>query len=191
VSLIYKGEDWLNKKIGYYTVVGLGTPVKYESQDCLVTRWRVKCDCGTEKQISKWHIVYGNVTGCENCVKDRIRFEESHNWNSEAKNVTGMYYGKIKAAAKKRKIQFKITREEMDEIFQKQNGKCLYTNMDLFFETSGKKGNASLDRINSSLGYIKENVQWVHKKVNIIKWDLTHEEFVNFCKTVTENYNGV
>lgn len=79
----------------------------------------------------------------------------------------------------------------MDEVFQKQNKKCAYTNIDLFFETSGKKGNASLDRINSSLGYTKENVQWVHKKVNIIKWDLSHEEFINFCKTVTENYNGV
>ena len=191
MSLVYKGENWLNKKVGHYTVIGSGSSVKYKSQSCSIPKWKVKCDCGTEKEISKWHIVYGNVLGCDNCVKERLRFEDSHHWNSDAKNVTGMYYGKIKAAAKKRKISFAITREEMDEVFQKQNKKCAYTNIDLFFETSGKKGNASLDRINSSLGYTKENVQWVHKKVNIIKWDLSHEEFINFCKTVTENYNGI
>ena len=190
MSLLYKGKSWLNKKIGHYTVIGEGIPQKYKSQSSKTETWKVKCDCGTIKDISKWHIVYGNVSGCEHCIKDRICFDTCKNWNSEAKSVTGMYFGKIKAAANKRKIPFNITREEMDEIFQKQNKKCIYTNMELYFESHGKKGNASLDRINSLLGYTKENVQWVHKKVNIIKWDLEHKDFINFCKLVTENYNN-
>lgn len=60
--------------------------------------------------------------------------------------------------------------------------------MELAFEFSGCKGTASPDRIDSSLGYTKDNVQWVHKDVNTIKWDLSHDRFVKLCKTITENF---
>lgn len=45
----------------------------------------------------------------------------------------------------------------------------------------------SLDRIDSTKGYIEGNVQWVHKSVNIMKSTLTQEQFINFCKLVAEN----
>lgn len=184
----YKGESWLNKRVGLYTVIGVGEKAKYTNQK--VTLWKVKCDCGSQKQISKWHIIYGNVMGCCNCIKDRVRFDDCKNWNSTAKNVTGMYFQKIRKSAEKRNIPFAITREEMDDVFQQQNGKCRYLGLPLSFETHGKKGTASLDRINSKLGYTKDNIQWVHKDVNTIKWDLSHEDFVRICKTISENFNG-
>jgi hypothetical protein len=185
---MYKNESWLGKTIGKYTITGFGGKEKYKSQT--VEMWKVKCECGTEKKLSKWHLIYGHVSGCSDCVGDRIRFSDCKNWNSEAKNVTGMYYGKIKAAAEKRKIPFNITREEMDDVFQSQNGKCKYLGLPLYFETHGIKGNASLDRIDSSKGYTKQNIQWVHKDVNTIKWDLSHEAFIGICKTIAENFNG-
>jgi hypothetical protein len=187
MSLEYKGENWLNKKVGNYTVIGEGSPVKYKSQNHEIQRWKVQCDCGTIKELSKWHLVYGKVTGCESCVRTRIKSDLSKNWNSEAKNVTGMYFGKIKDAAKKRNIPFEITREYMDEVFQKQNGKCAYTNMNLYFETNGIRGTASLDRIDNTKGYIPCNIQWIHKHVNTMKWDLSENEFLNICKIITEN----
>ena len=184
----YKGESWLNKRVGLYTVVGSGEKAQYTNQQ--VTLWKVKCDCGCQKQISKWHIIYGKVSGCCNCIKDRVRFDDCKNWNSTAKNVTGMYFHKIRKAAEKRSIPFLITREEMDDVFQSQSGKCRYLGVSLTFETHGKRGTASLDRINSKLGYSKDNIQWVHKDVNTIKWDLSHEDFVRICKTISENFNG-
>jgi hypothetical protein len=101
-----------------------------------------------------------------------------------------MYFHKIRKAAEKRSIPFLITREEMDDVFQSQGGKCRYLGVPLTFETHGKRGTASLDRINSKLGYSKDNIQWVHKDVNTIKWDLSHEDFVRICKTISENFNG-
>ena len=65
----YKGESWLNKRVGLYTVVGVGEKAKYANQQ--VALWKVKCDCGSQKQISKWHIIYGNVTGCCNALSTR------------------------------------------------------------------------------------------------------------------------
>jgi hypothetical protein len=46
---------------------------------------------------------------------------------------------------------------------------------------------ASLDRIDSSKGYFKGNVQWIHKDLNVMKMDLTEEKFIDYCKLVYEN----
>ena len=47
--------------------------------------------------------------------------------------------------------------------------------------------NASLDRIDSKLGYIEDNVQWVTSKVNMMKQHYTQEEFLEVCGNVA-NY---
>ena len=55
--------------------------------------------------------------------------------------------------------------------------------LELRFQTTRKDydATASLDRIDSSKGYIKGNVQWVHKNINYMKQEMTNEEFlVNF-----------
>lgn len=48
-------------------------------------------------------------------------------------------------------------------------------------------GTASLDRIDSSKGYVEGNVHWVHKDINIMKWDFPLETFIKMCKFVAEN----
>jgi hypothetical protein len=49
-----------------------------------------------------------------------------------------------------------------------------------------REGTASLDRIDSSKGYSKDNVQWVHKRLNAVKQNLTPEEFLFWCIKVVE-----
>ena len=46
---------------------------------------------------------------------------------------------------------------------------------------------ASLDRIDSTKGYFIENVQWVHKYVNIMKWHTANQEFIEWCKLIAAN----
>ena len=60
------------------------------------------------------------------------------------------------------------------------------TGIDLTFDTlvNTFDGTASLDRIDSSKGYTKDNVQWVHKDINYIKRDLSDSEFITLCKKV-------
>ena len=43
---------------------------------------------------------------------------------------------------------------------------------------------ASVDRIDSTKGYLKGNVQWVHKSINQMKSNRTDEEFIALCKAV-------
>lgn len=44
-----------------------------------------------------------------------------------------------------------------------------------------------MDRIDSNVGYTKENVQWVHKRINIMKQNLQEDEFLYLCKLIVEN----
>lgn len=51
---------------------------------------------------------------------------------------------------------------------------------------------ASLDRIDSTKGYTLDNIQWVHKHINVMKMDLDQEYFIKLCKLVTKkSKNGV
>ena len=47
---------------------------------------------------------------------------------------------------------------------------------------------ASLDRIDNSKGYLKGNVQWVHKDVNMAKGTMKNDSFIAMCKTIA-NFN--
>lgn len=50
---------------------------------------------------------------------------------------------------------------------------------------------ASIDRIDSSNGYIEDNIQWVHKDVNMMKQKMTNIELIEMCKLIVENNNEV
>ena len=49
--------------------------------------------------------------------------------------------------------------------------------------------NISIDRINSSLGYTKDNVQLFAAIVNGMKTDLPDSEFIKICSIITDNNN--
>ncbi len=48
---------------------------------------------------------------------------------------------------------------------------------------------ASLDRIDSSKGYTKDNIQWVHKHVNLMKHKFDQKYFVDICKLIANHEN--
>jgi hypothetical protein len=50
-----------------------------------------------------------------------------------------------------------------------------------------KNRTASLDRIDSSKGYTKNNIQWIYKPINSMKRDYTQERFIELCKLVAKN----
>ncbi|MGB1154270.1 MAG: hypothetical protein ACPG4F_08835 [Paracoccaceae bacterium] len=43
---------------------------------------------------------------------------------------------------------------------------------------------ANIDRIDNQFGYIKENIQLVHKMVNMCKQQYEQEDFVRMCEAV-------
>lgn len=144
-------------------------------------RWLCLCLCG-EKVIKNSSALYKSKIEpqCESCLRKLSREKciiKTTYWNSIIKN------------AKIRNLEFSITKEYAYQIYLDQKCKCALSGMEIFFSPSQSKElrttkTASLDRIDSSKGYIIGNIQWVHKKINKMKMNLSEKEFVYFCDKV-------
>ena len=102
------------------------------------------------------------------------------------KDLSGKYWAIITCSARLRKLKFDVDRKYLYDLFEQQNRRCALTNLPL---TLGRleEQTASLDRIDSLQGYVKGNVQWVSKEVNIMKNKFGQDYFVNICKLVAEH----
>ena len=49
----------------------------------------------------------------------------------------------------------------------------------------------SIDRVDSEGGYTRDNVALVTPFVNIIKWDISHTDFMNIVKLIYENSSDI
>ncbi len=100
--------------------------------------------------------------------------------------ISATYWNNVLNGARNRKIKIEITIQDAWQLFLKQNKKCALTGQEIGFEAC-KSNTASLDRIDSKIGYVKGNLQWVHRDINFAKQSLSNEEFINLCKLVAEN----
>jgi len=99
------------------------------------------------------------------------------------KNIPSAYMRSLHISAAKRGLSFSITSEYLYSVWEKQSGCCAYTGIPLELGT----GEASVDRIDSSKGYIEGNVQWVLTKVNRMKWDSSEKEFLELCSLIVKS----
>jgi hypothetical protein len=157
--------------------------------------WRAICkclNCGNECFDANVQSLRADRTtscGCRRDQYEKITGERNKGYKGY-KDIRGKTWSKIKRTARRRNVPFEITIEEAWEIFEKQNRKCALSGIPLNFgkaEDKLKLTTASLDRIDSSKRYSKENVQWVHKDINIIKSIFSEEYFVNLCRLVAKN----
>lgn len=94
--------------------------------------------------------------------------------------------------AKRRHHEVNLDLEYLQEVWNKQNGKCSYSGVILQKPLYRKKNDpryvASLDRIDSSKGYVKGNIQFVSASINYMKSFLSHEQTVELCKTIAKHW---
>jgi len=112
---------------------------------------------------------------------------------------------RIKNGSDKRNLEWSkeyMTTQNLWQLMIDQNHKCALSGLDIWL-SKGKNipmqtnqrnldysgWNASLDRINSNKGYIKNNVQWVHRNINIMKNSYDENYFKKLCKMIVDNDN--
>jgi hypothetical protein len=91
--------------------------------------------------------------------------------------------------------QCTITLQYLKELWEKQGGRCPYTGWELDNPETTKDWDnrplhprrASLDRIDSSLGYVPVNVQFVSVIANFAKCDFPEDVLLQFCKAVVDS----
>jgi hypothetical protein len=80
-------------------------------------------------------------------------------------------------------------------LWDSQGGKCFYTGYDLIepvWYGRGRNWNiASIDRVDSSKGYVRGNVVWCCWACNSGKSDFTVNKYLEICKIITDNQNNI
>lgn len=118
------------------------------------------------------------------CARER-KLESHPCWQGKGK-VPKSFWRRVLDGAKARGYNVGVTHQEIADLFDEQQGLCAVTRLPLDFGTN-RTGTASLDRIDNSLGYVKGNVQWVHRDINQMKFKYSMDRFLELCALVTEN----
>lgn len=163
------------------------------SQKCV---WECRCECGNKKGIRGGDLTSKKVKSCgcllsetskENIKKSHRLYPKSAGFKGIG-DLPGRYLSIIKHRSMRKKFEYSVSKEYLWNLFKKQDELCSLTKLPIKFSKKGNEQTASLDRIDSSKGYIEGNVQWLHKDVNNIKQDYSMDEFVRYCRLITENY---
>lgn len=95
--------------------------------------------------------------------------------------------------ARSRKKLGELTLQGLFNIWEKQKGICPYSGVQLILPSYRKKNDkiyvASLDRIESSLPYDDNNIQFVSAAINYMKGELSHDETIQLCKLIAAEWN--
>jgi len=161
--------------------------------------WLFKCECG--KNVEKCRATLEqykrqNLTMSCGCKSFADKLGNKHGLWKGYGEISATHFNYLRNRAKigghrTRNLKFNLSIKYLWELFLKQNKKCAFSGEPLCFGTLAQVKNkknreplASLDRIDSTKGYVEGNVQWVHKNLNMMKQNLTDDVFINWCKKV-------
>ena len=128
-------------------------------------------------------------SSCRTAANNRKRKGTKAKENNPAwkgyKDVPGKVMSKLKRGAENRGLSFDITIQDIQEIYEKQNKSCAFSGIPLIWGHT-----ASVDRIDSREGYTIDNIQIVHKQLNMIKRDTPNAQFIEWCYLVSKHCEG-
>lgn len=143
-----------------------------------------KCDCGN-LVLKTYHDIISKIHPIMSCGCLRKK-EKNKKWTGKGK-LSGNRFGDYRRGASIRNIEFKITIDDVYNLFLEQNQKCALTGLNLIIDDNRKTCSASLDRINSEKGYTPDNIQWIHKDVNRMKNCFKEDYFIKICKLIVDH----
>lgn len=133
-----------------------------------------------ELQLIRFCIKKYKSCGCKKTQLQRKAFYQGH------EELSLSHWNSIVRSAKIRNLTVEISIKEAWDKYIEQNKRCALSGELITFSTRTNTfdGTASLDRKDSTIGYTKENIQWVHKEVNEMKWDKTERDFLVWCEKI-------
>lgn len=182
----FNKDDIINKQFSNLTVLSYShstdkTPIKHF--------YNCKCICGNEKVILRSNLISQHIKSC-GCLR-KIKGKTNKGWLGY-EDLSMSQWTSYKIKAKLRNLLFEIDIKYAWDLFILQNKLCALTNIPLIIASKNTKTTknrvettASLDRIDNTKGYIKDNVQWVHKDINWMKGTFEQQYFISLCKLVS------
>ena len=98
---------------------------------------------------------------------------------------------RVRKICNQRQKENDLTYEDLKKVWDSQNGECPYTGWKLElpnYKNLKTPKSASLDRISSNKGYIKDNIQFVSVIANFAKNDFDDSVMQKFCEAISEEH---
>ena len=151
--------------------------------------YRCRCQCGKIVEMTRWKLITDHTKSC-GCRKKRSGAANPM-WKGY-QEISRKFWSDNKARARKRKLAFEINIEEGWALYENQNRCCALSGLPLEMKAPWDNANrryhntrtASLDRIDPTKGYVRGNLQWVHKEINHMKSDTAQSRFLELCQAV-------
>jgi hypothetical protein len=163
-------------------------------------RWRgnICRSCRNEQRKYRWHNVEKHKPELVEYNRNKARLwrentdnrsslsETARTWrNSTDKGYWANKLTSIKANCRQRGMECTLTRTDLVELYEKQNGKCAVTGRELLkTRIKAQLDTCSVDRIDSSKDYHLDNIRLITHQANLSKWNGTDDELLSFCKDV-------
>jgi hypothetical protein len=158
----YNSVDEIGNIYGRLTVIAQ-LPTKHKR-----SRWRCKCECGKEKNVTGGSLRSGKVQSCGCLYRDVDAFEKR-----KPRIVD------YRRNARQRDYEFLISEEEFEAITSLS---CHYC---------GEIAPNGIDRIDNKVGYVKENLVPCCSLCNRMKLTLTTERFIEQCNKIINHKNNI
>ena len=174
--------DHTNKKYGRLTFV------EYVGFKRNQTYWRVRCDCGTTKEVAVRGVLAGDSMSC-GCLatEKRVQSCKSRTLPKEEANFVNLFHT-YKCRAKKRNIEFNLSKEEFRALVtcdckycgQKpsQVNRRAYKGKESGFLYTG------IDRVDNEQGYTVLNSVPCCFRCNTMKLDMSENEFYTQIRVI-------
>ena len=126
---------------------------------------------------------------CKSCLLNARRKRTT----SSPYNFIQRSFSQLKSARLGQSMEWSLELKDLFDLYDKQDGKCALTNEVMTYQVTGdgqghlgNDSNISLDRIDDNKGYTLDNVQYVCKRINIMRHKSTVEEFKEWCEKVSQ-----
>lgn len=141
---------------------------------------------------NKYHYRDGLDKRCNNCkTKQNKEARANYSDDKRLEKILQERWLGARDRAKYRKRLFDITKQDLMDLWNKQEGKCAISKIPMTFNMDSGRNpyNVSIDQINPAQGYTKDNIQLVCTCVNQLKSDFDMSVIINICKNILNNYD--
>lgn len=134
---------------------------------------------------------------CRKCVlasyhndprKQQAMKEQAARWQDD--NMLQYRLNSASARSNRKGLAFDITLEHLEMLWADCMGLCHYTGKPMVLSKDSKRDSVSIDRLDSSLGYVPGNVVLCKSSCNTMKGDMSEAEFAGVILELQEWATG-
>jgi len=122
---------------------------------------------------------------CKDCFNVASNKSKKANYKTFERRAA-VIMASCRQSSKRRNHILEIEKQDLIDLWYKQKGVCYYTKWKMKLEPSQPES-VSVERLNSSVGYIKKNIVLCCTVVNSMKSHYSKDLFFKVCKAVTQS----